>query len=114
MDIELLFTLIWHVCFEFLENDKISSVNSNGNDVLHLTVPIVTESITEEEARNNPRVSREKMLEFIEGDSDKAEEDIFIISVVLRKRYRFGMYLWFESTSVYVGRRLCKSKRICT
>ena len=62
--------------FEFLENDKISSVNSNGNDVLHLTVPIVTESITEEEARNNPRVSREKMLEFIEGDLDKAEEYI--------------------------------------
>ena len=41
-----------------------------------LTVPIVTESITEEEARNNPRVSREKMLEFIEGDLDKAEEYI--------------------------------------
>ena len=69
--------------FEFLENDKIPSVNSNGNDVLHLTVPIVTETITEEEARNNPRVSREKML-------------------------------WLESTFIHVGRRLCKSKRICT
>lgn len=61
---------------EFLENDKTSPVNSDGNNVLGLTVPIVTEKTTEEEARNNPRVSREKMVEFILSDLDYAEQNI--------------------------------------
>lgn len=60
--------------FEFLENDKISSVNAAGNDVKGLTVPIVTEQTTEEEARNNPRVPRAEMFDFILADLDRAEE----------------------------------------
>lgn len=62
--------------FEFLENDVVSSVNASGNDVKGLTVPIVREGMTEEAARNNPRVSREKMAEFILGDLDNAEKYI--------------------------------------
>ena len=63
--------------FEFLPSDKIpSGVNDAGNDVTGLTVPIVKETITEEEARNNPRVSREVMAEFILGDLDFAEQNI--------------------------------------
>lgn len=62
--------------FEFLENDKISSVNSSGNDVAGLTVPIVTERTTEADARNNPRVPRAQMAEFILSDLQAAEENI--------------------------------------
>lgn len=60
--------------YEFLPNDATSSVNLNGNDVLGLTVPIVTDQTTEEEARNNPRVSHADMFAFIISDLDKAEE----------------------------------------
>lgn len=62
--------------FEFLENDKTNKVNANGNDVLNLTVPIVKEGMTEDEARNNPRATREQMAEFILDDLNKAEEYI--------------------------------------
>lgn len=59
--------------FEFLENDKISSVNASGNDVKGLTVPIVKEGITEEQARNNPRATRKQMADFIIEDLNNAE-----------------------------------------
>ena len=62
--------------YEFLPNDKTSSINSVGNNVLNLTVPIVTEQTTEEGAGNNPRATRQEMFEFILSDLDKAEEDI--------------------------------------
>lgn len=57
--------------FEFLPNDK-----TNGDKVLGLTVPIVTETTTEAEARNNPRATKEAMAEFILADLDFAEEHI--------------------------------------
>ena len=60
--------------YEFLPNDGTSSVNLNGNDVAGLTVPIVTEKTTEAESRNNPRVTRQQMFEFIIGDLDQAEQ----------------------------------------
>jgi tetratricopeptide (TPR) repeat protein len=59
--------------FEFLANDKVPSINAAGNDVLNLTVPIVTDTITEAQARQNPRVPREQMFEFILSDLNKAE-----------------------------------------
>ena len=62
--------------FEFLPNDVTSGVNPSGNDVTNLTVPIVREGMTEADARNNPRVSREEMAEFILGDLNKAEQYI--------------------------------------
>lgn len=62
--------------FEFLPNDKTSNINAAGNDVLNLTVPIVRESMTEAEARNNPRVSRDSMAMFILEDLNKAEQFI--------------------------------------
>jgi hypothetical protein len=67
--------------YEFLENDAVSPVNSAGNNVLGLTVPIVTEETTAEEARNNPRVSHETMFEFILNDLNEAEEDLTGFSV---------------------------------
>ena len=61
-------------CWEYLPTDVTSNVNADGNDVLHLTVPIVDENSTEESVKNNPRATREKMAEFILGDLKKAEE----------------------------------------
>ena len=60
--------------YEFLENDKVSPVNPEGVNVLNLTVPIITEKTTEEESRNNPRVTREEMYNFILSDLQKAEQ----------------------------------------
>ena len=42
--------------------------------VLGLTVPIVTETTTEEDAKNNPRAERERLYEFILSDLAKAEQ----------------------------------------
>ena len=66
--------------YEFLPNDKTSNINKDGNDVLNLTVPIVTENTTEQEARNNPRATRKDMAEFILSDLDKAEQYIVYLS----------------------------------
>jgi len=38
--------------FEFLPNDGTEAVNNSGNDVTNLTVPIVRENTTEEQARS--------------------------------------------------------------
>lgn len=59
--------------FEFLENDATKPVNTSGNNVLNLTVPIVKEGMAEEDARNNPRVTRQDMYEFILSDLNAAE-----------------------------------------
>lgn len=45
-----------------------------NRNIIGLTVPIVTESTTEEQAKNNPRASREKIYEFILSDLAKAEK----------------------------------------
>lgn len=63
--------------YEFLPNDKFpDGKNSEGNTVLNLTVPIVDHLITEKEAEDNPRATREEMFAFILGDLDKAEKYI--------------------------------------
>ena len=67
--------------YEFLPNDKTSSINESGNDVANLTVPIVREGMSEEDARNNPRVSRDEMVEFILGDLNSAEENIKTLTI---------------------------------
>ena len=60
--------------YEFLENDKTNRITLSGNDILNYTVPIVTEHTTDSEARNNPRVHRNVMVEFLLSDLNKAEE----------------------------------------
>ncbi len=67
-------------CYEFLPNDKTSNINKDGNNVLNLTVPIVTESMPLEETMNNPRASREDMFNFILSDLDNAEKYIVNLS----------------------------------
>ena len=90
--------------FEFLENDGTSNITTEGNDVLHLTVPIVTEDVTEESSRNNPRATREEMYNFILEDLNKAEEYLanFVrptktlpdLAVVYGLKAR--LYMWVE------------------
>lgn len=62
--------------YEFLPNNNTSAITDEGNDVTHLTVPIVTENTTEEQARNNPRATRQEMFDFILSDLKYAEENI--------------------------------------
>ncbi|MGM9713770.1 MAG: RagB/SusD family nutrient uptake outer membrane protein [Prevotella sp.] len=63
-------------CYEYLPNDKTSNINADGNDVLHLTVPIVTAEMDQAAAKNNPRATREQMRDFIENDLNNAEKYI--------------------------------------
>lgn len=62
--------------YEFLPNNNTSATNAYGNNVEHLTVPIVTELTTQDEARNNPRATRQEMFDFILADLDYAEANI--------------------------------------
>lgn len=66
--------------YEYLPTDGTSSVNSDGHDVTNRTVPIITESTSQQGARNNPRATRDSMATFILSDLDKAEEYIVNLS----------------------------------
>lgn len=60
--------------YEFLPNEAFpDGKNNDGNKVEGYTVPIVTDTITEEMARNNPRATHEEMYKFILSDLDSAE-----------------------------------------
>ncbi len=61
--------------YEFLPSDVLQQ-NESGNNITNLTMPIVTETTTEAESRNNPRVSRDSMINFIIADLDYAEQHI--------------------------------------
>ena len=63
--------------YEFLPNDKTSNINTAGNNVLNLTLPIVKEPVV---PRNPvidiPRATREEMATFILEDLNAAEENM--------------------------------------
>lgn len=104
------------VLFEPLENGytDISSVKG-------LTVPIVTETTTGDEAKNNPRVPRAELIEFILSDLDKAEEgltdytpssknfpDLAVVYGIKAK-----VYLWdeqYDKAAEYAGKAIATSK----
>lgn len=103
--------------FEFLPNDAINSINASKNDVLNLTVPIVTETTTEVEARKNPRVSRQVMSEFILADLNKAEEllanysrskkNLPDLSVTYGLKARYYMWLGdYENAKIYARKAI--------
>lgn len=56
------------VLFEPMDN-----IYTDCSKVLGLTVPIVTETTTNDIAKNNPRVPRQELVDFILSDLDKAE-----------------------------------------
>lgn len=62
--------------FEFLPNKVTSNINSDGNDVTGLTVPIIVAGMSNDSARVNPRVPHDKMSAFILKDLKEAEEYI--------------------------------------
>lgn len=92
--------------YEFLPNDIYKDgKNSEGNTVLNLTVPIVTDETSDEQARNNPRAPRQEMYEFILSDLDNAErlipnltntngQTMPDLSVVYGLKAR--LYMWVE------------------
>lgn len=57
------------ITFEPVEN-----IYTDCSKVLGLTVPLVTDETTEEQANNNPRISHDEMVKFILSDLDTAEE----------------------------------------
>ena len=67
--------------YEFLTNEVTDTINAAGNNIHHLTVPIVREGMSEDDARNNPRATREEMAAFILGDLDKAENNIKTLEI---------------------------------
>lgn len=54
--------------------EPVANIYTDVSKVLGLTVPIITEKTTDEQARNNPRVSHNDMIKFILGDLQKAED----------------------------------------
>lgn len=93
--------------YEFLPNDAVSGVNSDGKDVTGLTIPIVTENTTEEESRDNPRVPHAEAFSFIMSDLDQAEELLSTViggsSVLPNLSVVYGLkaraYMWNEEYS---------------
>ena len=63
--------------FEFLPNEFLpDGRNAQGNVVTNLTVPIVTDAVSQQEAYKNPRATHKEMFDFILSDLDKAEANI--------------------------------------
>ncbi len=54
--------------------EPVENIYTDCSKVLGLTVPIVTEETSGEDAKNNPRVTHDEMIEFMLSDLDKAEE----------------------------------------
>lgn len=59
--------------FEFWPTGN-TELDNKAQDIMGLTVPIVTESTTAEEAKNNPRADFATMYRFIYSDLSKAKE----------------------------------------
>lgn len=54
--------------------EPVANKYTDVKDVLGLTVPLVTDETTEEQANNNPRISHDEMVKFILSDLDEAEK----------------------------------------
>ena len=87
--------------YEFLENDKTSSVNTNGNNVSGLTFPIRKNLIS---GSNPSRATKAEMVNFILSDLDKAEQylkgrerpDKTIANLAVVYGLKARLYLWNE------------------
>jgi len=69
--------LDWARMFEFLPakyDGTLRTTNSDGQEIVGLTVPKTTEFTTEEESRNSPRMKHNEAVAFIESDLLKALE----------------------------------------
>lgn len=97
--------------YEYLPCKATKAQSAEGNEVTGLTVPIVTEKTTEEEAKNNPRANHDQMFDFILSDLDKAEELIVnsnISNHVIPDIYvvyglKARLYMWAASYMAEIG-----------
>ncbi len=87
--------------YEALEVTDEAAKKYDVSKVKALTVPIITETTTEEGARYNPRAKRDKMFEFIFEDLDDAEkllDGINVKKTMPSKAVIYGLkaraYLW--------------------
>ena len=87
------------VFFEPVEN-----IYTDVSKVKGLTVPIVSENTTTEQAKSNPRVTHDEMMAFIHSDLDKAEQylanwspkDGHLPNLAVVYGIRAKVYLWDE------------------
>ena len=87
------------VLFEPVEN-----IYTDVSKVKGLTVPIVSENTTTEQAKSNPRVTHDEMMTFIHSDLDKAEKylanwtpkDGHLPNLAVVYGIRAKVYLWDE------------------
>ncbi len=89
--------------YEFLPNDKTRPMSSTGRDITGLTVPIIKEGMTEDQARNNPRATKEDMVKFIATDLEQAEKFLPYLTDTRGKTFpdlacvdglRARLYMW--------------------
>ncbi len=85
--------------YEFKENDYTEA----SEEIMGLTVPIVTENTTEEEAVNNPRAPREVMYKFILDDLKKAETYLEGSSVSFNAPSLAAVYGLYARTFIEMG-----------
>ena len=107
--------------FEFLPNEKFpSGKNAEGVEVTNLTVPIVTDTTSQESSRKNPRVTREKMFEFIKSDLNKAETLIpyyknnkkWMPNLACVYGLKARLYMWvekYDSAQIYARKAIDES-----
>ena len=67
--------------YEALEVTDSACSKYDISAVKELTIPVITESTTEAQARNNPRLKRERMFEWLLGELDDAEKLLKGLSV---------------------------------
>lgn len=91
--------------YEFLPNKVTNGRNEAGVDVTHLTVPIVKAGMKEEDARENPRATREEMAKFIAADLDEATKYLPLLVSTRNKTFpdmacveglRARLAMWLE------------------
>ncbi len=58
--------------YEVLPTSVTTGVSDEGNNIIGLTLPIITDQTTEDEMRNNPRAKHEVLFEFIVSDLESA------------------------------------------
>lgn len=89
--------------YEFLPNEKTQPKSNTGRDITGLTVPIIREGMSEDQARNNPRAPREEMIKFIADDLDQAEKYMAYLKDTRGKTFpdvacvdglRARLYMW--------------------
>lgn len=98
--------------------DPLDNKYTDVSGVKGLTVPIVDENTTEDMARNNPRVTREAMFEFILRDLDDAEALLANYTSFVEDQSESGRGLRHQGARLPLAGRLrfvevCRCRDVC-